>query len=69
MEWVWTSEGTPPFSRMCGKQRTLSPMILHVWQRKELESDFSDVWQGKELADLIGYSQSTIPYQLTAVKN
>jgi hypothetical protein len=43
-------------------------MNLDVWQRKGLESDFSDVWQGKELADLNGYSQSTIPYQLTFVK-
>jgi hypothetical protein len=24
-------------------------MILDVWQSKDLESDFSDVWQGKEL--------------------
>jgi hypothetical protein len=34
---------------MYGKQRTLSPMNLEVWQRKELRADFSDVWQGKEL--------------------
>jgi hypothetical protein len=30
---------------MCGKQRTLSPVNLDVWQRKGLRSDFSDVWQ------------------------
>jgi hypothetical protein len=37
---------------MCGKQRTLSPVILDVWQRKELRSDFSDVWQVKELEEI-----------------
>jgi hypothetical protein len=35
---------------MCGKQRTLSPVILDVWQRKDLEGDFSDVWQMQGLA-------------------
>jgi hypothetical protein len=44
-------------------------MILDVWQRKDLESDFSDVWQRKELANLSGYSHSTIPHQLTSVKD
>jgi len=24
---------------------------LDVWQLKELQEDFSDVWQGKDLAD------------------
>ena len=39
----------PPLFRMCGKQRTLSPMILDVWQRKGLRANLSDVWQLKEL--------------------
>ena len=26
-------------------------MILDVWQAKGLRTDFSDVWQGKELED------------------
>jgi hypothetical protein len=36
---------------MCGKQRTLSPLFLDVWQVKELRSDFSDVWQRKRLEE------------------
>jgi hypothetical protein len=34
---------------MCGKQRTLSPLDLEVWQTQGLRADFADVWQGKEL--------------------
>ena len=37
---------------MCGKQRTLSPAILEVWQAEELRVDFSDVWQEKGLEEV-----------------
>jgi hypothetical protein len=53
--------GTPPFSRMCGKQRTLSPMILEVWQVKELRVCFSEVWQRKGLAEVIERAQHSEP--------
>jgi hypothetical protein len=29
-------------------------MILDVWQRKNLDSDFSDVWQIQELGEEMG---------------
>ncbi len=48
----WLAGGVhPPFSRMCGKQGTLSPMILDVWQGKELQVNFSDVWQMEEIEE------------------
>src|SRR5438045_2609896 len=34
---------------MCGKQRTLSPMKMEVWQGKELRACFVEVWQMKDL--------------------
>jgi hypothetical protein len=43
---------TPLVSRMCGKQRTLSLMILDVWQRKGLAGEFAHVWQGKDLGEV-----------------
>src|SRR5579863_5380209 len=43
--------GTPVFFRMCGKQRTLSPLFLYVWQLKDLQARFSYVRQIKELSE------------------
>jgi hypothetical protein len=37
---------------MCGKERTLSLMILDVWQRKGLAEGFAYVWQGKDLGEV-----------------
>jgi hypothetical protein len=39
----------PPVFRMCGNQRTLSPLDLELWQMRGLRADFSDVWQGRNL--------------------
>ena len=33
---------------MCGKQRTSSVVFLEVWQIKELEAHFADLWQIKK---------------------
>jgi hypothetical protein len=38
-------------SWMCGKERTLSPLFVEVWQLKELRARLSDVWQGKDLGE------------------
>src|SRR5579863_2392042 len=47
------SIGPPPprFFCKCGKQRTLSPLFLYVWQGKDLRAHFPYVWQGKDLAE------------------
>jgi hypothetical protein len=36
---------------MCGKQRTLSPLDLEVWQMLGLRADFSDLWQLKDFGE------------------
>jgi hypothetical protein len=52
---------------MCGKQRTLSPVFLDVWQATDLQDDFSDVWQRKELANRSAYSRTSITQKVTQV--
>ncbi len=47
---------------MCGKQRTLSPVLLDVWQRKELCGDFSDVWQIQGLRQEMERAQLSDPW-------
>jgi hypothetical protein len=34
------------------RKEFISPLVLHVWQGKELEARILEVWQGKELGDL-----------------
>jgi hypothetical protein len=60
---------------MCGKQRTLSPLDLEVWQGKEIRADFSDVWQGKDLDAFSHKSEvlqveglKTIPWQMKSAR-
>jgi hypothetical protein len=66
--------GTPPVFWMCGRERSYEEGILYVWQRKDLQmakneifAHFSDVWQGKELADFGWYSREMIQHKVTLV--
>jgi hypothetical protein len=65
---------TPPVFWMCGRERSYEEGILYVWQRKDLQvakngvlADFSDVWQGKGLADFGCYSRQMISQRVRLV--
>lgn len=40
----------PRGTRKCGKQRTFGRAFWEVWQIKNLEGDFADLWQIQDLA-------------------
>lgn len=47
------SEVPHPLFLVCvARKEFISPLVLHVWQGKELEAQILEVWQGKELGDL-----------------
>ncbi len=49
---LFNKKSLPPRGfRMCGKQRACRRVILEVWQAKELETRFADLWQGKNLRE------------------
>ena len=47
---VWAPPGG---CRKCGKQRTCGRAFLEVWQLKDLQADFADLWQIQDLAVLL----------------
>jgi hypothetical protein len=47
------SESPHPLFLVCvARKEFISPLVLHVWQGKELEARILEVWQGKELGAL-----------------